>query len=207
KGEIARSKIYMERAFQIKNSFLKTFVRPDHDSLYDCVDGIYRDISVRPNQLFAISLPYPLLDKIQATAILKIVEDKLLTPFGLRSLSKDDPRYIGFYQGDQLSRDGAYHQGTVWSWLLGPYFTAKIKIEGEAGRQAVLQHLKIFETHLHDAGIGTVSEIFDGEAPYKPKGCVAQAWGVAEVLRAYVEDVLSLKKEKKNAKVKELIGI
>lgn len=207
KGDANRSKYYLERAFQIKNSFLKTFLRGEGESLYDCVDGIVKDASIRPNQLFAISLPYPLLDKKQASAIIKIVEDKLLTPYGLRSLASDDPKFIPTYQGDQLSRDGAYHQGTVWSWLLGPYFTAKIKVEGEKGRQTVTQLLKVFERHFYEAGIGTVSEIFDGFTPYKPKGCIAQAWGVAEVLRAYLEDVCSKKKEKKNSKINEFIGI
>src|SRR5690606_29345706 len=125
-------------------------------------------------------------------SILKKIEEKLLTPFGLRSLSPDDKNYIGVYQGDQLSRDGSYHQGTVWSWLLGPYITAKIKLEGEEGRKEIQSFLKVFEKHFLEAGIGRISEIFDGDFPHYPNGCIAQAWSVAEILRAYIEDVLAL---------------
>jgi glycogen debranching enzyme len=157
--------------------------------LYDCIDGDYKSTEVRPNQLFAISLPFCLVEKQTAESIIKIVEDQLLTPYGLRSLSPQDPKYVGVYQGDQLSRDGAYHQGTVWSWLLGPYISAKIRIEGEKGLVFTKDFLRIFERHFLEAGIGTVSEIFDGDAPYHPNGCIAQAWGVSEVLRAYIEDV------------------
>lgn len=193
KGDNARSGNYSEQAMDVKNIFLGTFINPDSESLYDCVDGDYKSTEVRPNQVFAISLPFPLLDQQTASRIIKIVEDKLLTPYGLRSLSPDDPSYIGFYGGDQLKRDGAYHQGTAWSWLLGPYISAKIKIEGEKGREFVREFLKVFERHFLEAGIGTVSEIFDGQPPYKPNGCIAQAWGVAEVLRAYIEDVCNVR--------------
>jgi glycogen debranching enzyme len=148
-----------------------------------------------------MSLPYSLIDRELSTSILKMVEEKLLTPYGLRSLAPDDPKYIGHYRGDQLSRDGAYHQGAVWSWLLGPYITAKIRLEGEEGRKSVMKLLNKFQVHLSEAGVGTVSEIFDGDAPHTPKGCVAQAWGVSEILRAYFEDLYSLENSRVRSRV------
>jgi predicted glycogen debranching enzyme len=187
--KIKESHSFHQRAEKVKAAFLATFLNNEKGYLYDYVNGNEKDSSFRPNQLFAISLPYPLLDNELGLSILKMIEDKLLTPYGLRSLAQDDPKYIPYYKGDQLSRDGAYHQGTVWSWLLGPYITAKIRLEGEEGKQAVMKLLTKFETHFYEAGIGTVSEIFDAEAPFVPKGCIAQAWGVAEVLRAYAEDL------------------
>jgi glycogen debranching enzyme len=123
---------------------------------------------------------------------LKIVEAKLYTPVGLRSLAADDPNYRPHYGGDQWSRDSAYHQGTVWSWLLGPMITAIVRVEGEAGKKRAQQLLENIKPHLSDAGIGTISEIFDAEPPHLPRGCMAQAWGVAEVLRAYIEDVMAI---------------
>jgi predicted glycogen debranching enzyme len=187
--KIKESHVFQQRAEKVKEAFLNTFLYKEKGYLYDYVNGAEKDISFRPNQVFAMSLPYPLLDNELAASILKMVEEKLLTPYGLRSLAPDDPKYIAYYRGDQLSRDGAYHQGTVWSWLLGPYITAKVRLEGEEGKQAVMKLLTKFETHFYEAGIGTVSEIFDAEAPFVPKGCIAQAWGVAEVLRAYAEDL------------------
>jgi predicted glycogen debranching enzyme len=187
--KIKESHVFQQRAEKVKEAFLNTFLFKEKGYLYDYVNGHEKDVSFRPNQIFAMSLPYPLLDNELASSILKMIEEKLLTPYGLRSLAPDDPKYIGYYRGDQLSRDGAYHQGTVWSWLLGPYITAKVRLEGEEGKQAVMKLLTKFETHFYEAGIGTVSEIFDAEAPFVPKGCIAQAWGVAEVLRAYAEDL------------------
>jgi predicted glycogen debranching enzyme len=180
-----------EKAGKVKAAFIEKFFCPQRGYLIDCINGLETDASFRPNQLFAISLPYPLLDKEISSSILKMIEEKLLTPFGLRTLSPDDPKYISKYHGNQLSRDAAYHQGTVWSWLLGPYITAKVKLEGEEGKKSMLELLKNFESHFTEACIGNVSEIFDGEAPFLPKGCIAQAWGAAEVLRAYIEDIHS----------------
>ena len=191
KNEIGASKMN-ELSINVKNSFLSQFSNLSNNTLYDCINGDFKSEEVRPNQLFAISLPFSLLEDQTSAAILKIVEDELLTPYGLRSLSIHDPAYVGTYKGDQLSRDGAYHQGTVWSWLLGPYITAKIKIEGVEGRNSIKTFLKQFMHHFTEAGIGTVSEIFDGNAPYTANGCIAQAWGVSEVLRAYIEDVCEI---------------
>jgi predicted glycogen debranching enzyme len=187
--KIKESHLFQQRAEKVKEAFLATFLNKEKGYLYDYVNGQEKDSSFRPNQIFAMSLPYPLLENDLSLSILKMIEDKLLSPYGLRSLAQDDPKYIGYYKGDQLSRDGAYHQGTVWSWLLGPYITSKIRLEGEEGKQTVLKLLTKFETHFYEAGIGTVSEIFDAEPPFVPKGCIAQAWGVAEVLRAYAEDI------------------
>jgi predicted glycogen debranching enzyme len=148
------------------------------------------DSSIRPNQLLALSLPFPLFEGERAEQILAVCESQLLTPRGLRSLSPRDPRYKGRIDGDQRSRDSAYHQGTVWSWLLGPYITALCRIRGERGRAQARAVLDGFLPHLREeAGIGTISEIFDGDAPHHPRGCIAQAWSVAELLRAYVEDI------------------
>jgi len=125
--------------------------------------------------------------------VVETVTRDLLTPFGLRSLSPKDPGYRGFYGGDPRRRDGAYHQGTVWAWLMGPYVTARVRANGgtsEARREAAAL-LTGLRDHLKDAGLGTISEIFDGDPPHAPKGCIAQAWSVAEVLRCIVEDVIS----------------
>jgi predicted glycogen debranching enzyme len=189
KGETAENVSYSKKAEIVKKAFKETFVIKDKGYLYDFVNMQERNDDIRPNQIFALSLPYELLDKATALSVLKTVEEHLLTPYGLRSLSPEHYRYEGHYGGNQWSRDGAYHQGTVWSWLLGPYITAKIRMEGEVGKTIVERLLNNFQHHFSDAGIGTISEIFDGDSPHYPKGCIAQAWSVAEVLRAYVEDV------------------
>ncbi|MGO0123166.1 amylo-alpha-1,6-glucosidase [Desulfothermobacter acidiphilus] len=148
-----------------------------------------RDYSLRPNQVLAVSLPYSPLSQEQARMVMQRVEEELYTPYGLRSLSPRDPAYRGKYKGDVLQRDAAYHQGTVWSWLLGPFITAYCKVF--AGERELSQQLRRFfgplRDHLGDHGVGYVSEIFDGDEPFWPRGCPAQAWGVAEWLRAYVE--------------------
>jgi glycogen debranching enzyme len=152
-------------------------------------DGV-PDASIRPNQIFAVSLPHPLLSGEQARHVVEVVEWELLTPYGLRTLSPRDPNYRGRYEGDPRSRDGAYHQGTVWPWLLGPFLTAYVKVhEGtEAARRGADRFLDPLRSHLLDAGLGQISEVFDGDAPQRPEGCFAQAWSVAEVLRTYIED-------------------
>jgi predicted glycogen debranching enzyme len=177
------AQIIEQRAARVKDVFDARFWYAEGNYLYDVLDEKDNpDPSCRPNQLFAISLPFPLLEGQQAEAVLKIVEEQLYTPVGLRSLSPSDKQYIPIYTGDTLHRDGAYHQGTVWSWLLGPYIDAIIKVthSHEKARTVIEQ----FKYHLNEACIGSVSEIFDGNAPHRPKGCVAQAWGVAEIVRA-----------------------
>ncbi len=182
-GNEAEAHRAFSRANVIRTSFLRVFWNADLGCLYDYVNGDYKDPAIRPNQLFAISLPFMLLDMTQAKSVLRIVEQKLYTRVGLRSLSPDDPDYQPHYQGDQYSRDGAYHQGVVWSWLLGPFVDALIKVKGNVGRKQALTVIENIKPHLSEAGIGSISEIFEGEPPFEPKGCVAQAWGVAELLR------------------------
>ncbi|MBY0425364.1 MAG: glycogen debranching protein, partial [Cytophagales bacterium] len=186
---------YRNLAQKVKDVFVPTFQVPFENYLFDYVDGDYKDYNIRPNMVFALSLPFPVVEPGElAVNIIRIIEDKLLTPIGLRSLDPNHLCYVGIYKGNQRERDGSYHQGTVWSWLLGHYFTAKIRIQGEKGRLDVEKFLENFQYHFLEAGIGNVSEIFDGDAPFTPKGCVAQAWGVAEILRAYIEDVKGIKK-------------
>jgi predicted glycogen debranching enzyme len=171
-------------ADRVRDSFRARYIRADLDYLADVIDGpAGDDWTVRPNQIFAISLPYPLLENDEALAVLGAVGRTMLTSYGLRSLAPGDQAYIGTYGGDQLSRDGAYHEGPVWSWLLGPYAEAMYRLTGD--REAALTILRPIGDHLRDAGLGSVSEIFEGNPPHLPKGCVAQAWGVAETLRVW----------------------
>lgn len=169
-------------AEKTRQHFTDKFWYKEGNYLYDAIDenGI-ADTALRPNQLFAISLPFSLIDGIKASAVLKIVEAQLYTAPGLRSLPKTDVHYVPVYGGDAWHRDSSYHQGTVWSWLLGPYIDALIKVNGTTEKAQQVIHR--FTGHLNEACIGSVSEIFDAAAPHHPRGCVAQAWGVAEVLR------------------------
>ncbi|MBV9769963.1 MAG: glycogen debranching protein, partial [Bryobacterales bacterium] len=143
--------------------------------------------------IFAVSLPYPLLEAEQALRVVEVVERELLTPYGLRTLSPRDPNYRGRYHGDPASRDGAYHQGTAWPWLLGPFVTAYVKVHGgsDDARGAARRFLDPLHAHLREAGLGQISEVFDGDAPHRPGGCFAQAWNVAEILRGYINDTKS----------------
>ncbi len=169
-------------AIKARQSFDKLFWYNEGNYLYDVIDGNGNpDSTLRPNQLFAISLPFPLVTGDKALAILKVVEEKLYTPVGLRSLPAVDAHYVPRYGGDQWHRDSSYHEGTVWSWLLGAYVDAIMKIEnGILKAESVIEN---FKYHLNEACIGSVSEIFDAEPPHHPRGCVGQAWGVAEILR------------------------
>ncbi len=136
-----------------------------------------------------------MLSPERAKSVVEKVQEHLLTPFGLRSLAPSDPQYRGRYTGGPTERDGAYHQGTVWPWLMGPFVTAYIKVNGngEAARHQADEWLKALKGHLTDGGLGHISEIFDGDTPQRPCGCMAQAWSVAEILRAYVEDVKGIR--------------
>jgi len=168
------------------DSFNKTFINHETQSLFDTTTADSKDNALRPNQVFVLSLPFELVDKKMAKGILKMVEEHLLTTRGLRSLSPTNADYKAYYVGDLLSRDGAYHQGTVWSWLVGAYLIAKMKYQGKAALPKIAKWYKDFEPHFKEAGVGQISEIFDATDPFKPKGCMAQAWGVAEILRAYI---------------------
>jgi predicted glycogen debranching enzyme len=173
---------YGQMAERVRDSFQKRYRSPEYAYLADLIDGPDGDDwSIRPNQIFALSLPYPLLGVDDARQILDVVGGHLLTSYGLRSLAPHDPRYAGNYGGDQVQRDGAYHQGTVWSWLLGPFAEASLRLDGDgAFARSVLLPMA---DHLRDAGLGSISEIFEGDAPHLPRGCVAQAWSVGETLR------------------------
>jgi len=163
--------------------------------LFDVVDGDARDGSIRPNQILTVSLRHSMVSIERSKRVVEVVERELMTPYGLRSLASNDPRYRGRYQGDQWSRDGAYHQGTVWAWLMGPFITAYIKVNGRTreSREKAAQWLASLREHMSEAGLGQISEIFDGDPPHRPRGCIAQAWSVAELLRVAVQDVLGVR--------------
>jgi glycogen debranching enzyme len=144
------------------------------------------DPAFRPNQVFAISLDHPVLEPDRWQPVLTQVRDRLLTPVGLRSLAPGHPDYKARYDGDLRSRDAAYHQGTVWAWLIGPYVDAWLKTFPD-DRATARQLIDGFDRHLNEACIGSISEIFDADDPYTPRGCCAQAWSVAEVLRCFVK--------------------
>lgn len=173
-----------EAATAVERSFVGRFYYGDGGYLYDVIgpDGV-PDTALRPNQLLALALPYPLLDGAPARSVLEAVTRELLTPVGLRSLSPRDPLYRGRYAGGPSDRDAAYHQGTVWPWWLGPYVVALVRVTGDRGRARRL--LAPFRGHLLEAGLGTVSEIFDGDPPHRPRGCIAQAWSVGVLLEAW----------------------
>jgi len=193
-GSTADSASLLARAKQVKERFVEVFWNAEASCLFDVVDGDRKDASIRPNQVFALSLPYPLLPKDKARAVLAVIEQKLLTPYGLRSLAPDDPAYRGRYEGDPASRDAAYHQGTVWSWLLGPYADALVKTNGAVGKPKARKAFEGLTPHLQEAGLGTISEIFDGDAPHAPRGCPAQAWSVGEALRVFKDFAVTVKK-------------
>jgi glycogen debranching enzyme len=173
---------YADMARRCRESFNTKFWNADENCLYDVVSEGYSDSSVRPNQIFAVSLPFTMLDGERSKAVVDKVEAELLTAFGLRSLSPKDPKYIPFYKGSPMERDSAYHQGTVWAWLIGGFIDAYRRVYPERPG-SVSDFLHGFEPHLFEAGLGQISEIFDAEEPHSPRGCFAQAWSVAEVLR------------------------
>jgi predicted glycogen debranching enzyme len=196
---------FNEIAEMLKSSFADKFWNESTNCLYDCI--MYSDIenrsieikdeSIRPNQILAVSLPFTMLSESMNQSIVSVVKNELLTPYGLRTLSPNDDKYVGMYQGNTESRDLAYHNGTVWAWLLGHYITSYRKTYGDTSE--CTQYLKELVTelknHLDNAGIGTISEIFDADEPYKPRGCISQAWSVAELTRAYAEDIMQYSKK------------
>jgi predicted glycogen debranching enzyme len=175
---------HARRAELARCSFNERFWNPARSCLFDVVDGEDGDDGrLRPNQLFAISLEHPVLDAARWPAVLEAVRAELLTPVGLRTLERADRDYSQNYHGNLKARDAAYHQGTVWPWLIGAFIDASLKVEEDAGAARWL--LAHFPAHLHVAGLGSISEVFDGEWPHAPHGCIAQAWSVAEVLRCW----------------------
>lgn len=187
-GDEKDEKRYREMTVAAKASFNGQFWNNDEQCLYDVVNGGEKDASIRPNQIFAVSLTNSMLDTERSLAVVQKVEAELLTPVGLRSLSPHDPRYVPVYVGQPAARDSAYHQGTVWAWLIGPFIDAYRKTQADtaATRQKIKAILEGFEHHLSDAMLGQVAEIFDAEPAYRPRGAAAQAWSVAEILRVTV---------------------
>jgi predicted glycogen debranching enzyme len=194
-GDEAGQKGYRNMATVASSSFNRLFWNDKDGCLYDVVNGGPPDASIRPNQIIAVSLPHSMLPPERARSVVEKVQQHLLTPYGLRSLAPSDPQYRGRYTGGPAQRDAAYHQGTVWPWLLGSFVTAYVKVNGasDAARRQAAEWLEPLKEHLSDGGLGHISEILDGDAPQRPCGCVAQAWSVAEVLRAYVEDVKGIR--------------
>jgi predicted glycogen debranching enzyme len=190
---------YNRMAAKTRESFTIKFWNSEKDCLFDVIGDFGRDYSLGPNQIITVALDFAMLDDTRNKKIVDIVQRELLTPYGLRTLAKSDPKYVGTCSGDRKSRDRAYHNGTVWPWLLGSFTKAYLKTKGYADfrREYALKNflLPLFTRHIFEAGLGTISEIFDGDPPHKPKGCIAQAWSVAELLRAYVEDVMQVKPE------------
>jgi predicted glycogen debranching enzyme len=174
-------------AAKARESFNSKFWYADGGCLYDVIgDDGKLDECCRPNQLFAISLDHPILDEARWGPVLRVAQEKLLTPVGLRSLAPGEPQYKSKYDGDLRSRDAAYHQGTVWAWLIGPFIDAWLKVH-PGDLETAHGFLKGFEAHLRSACVGSISEIFDAEPPFTARGCCAQAWSVAEVLRCFVK--------------------
>jgi len=194
-GDDDAQKRYRNMATMANWAFNRLFWNEKDNCLYDVVSDGPPDASIRPNQIFAVSLPYTMLSPDRSRSVVEKVREHLLTPYGLRTLAPSDPQYRGRYMGGPVERDGAYHQGTVWPWLIGPFISAYLKVNGasDAARKQASEWLQPLKDHLSDAALGHISEIFDGDAPQRPAGCVAQAWSVGEVLRAYVEDVKGIR--------------
>ena len=180
-GESAEE--YIQLAGVTREGFSR-FWNEEYGYCNDVIDGpLGIDSSLRPNQLIAVSLHYSQLESWQQKQVVDVCARELLTSYGMRSLSPKDSQYRGIYIGDIYQRDGAYHQGTVWGWLLGPFVEAHLKVYHDVDTAAAF--LKPFVSHLSDHGLGSISEIFDGDPPYSPRGCIAQAWSVGEILRIW----------------------
>ena len=188
-GDAQRQARYSEMAATGRDSFNGQFWNSSENCLYDVINEDEKDGSVRPNQIFAVSLTHSMLDAKRARAVVKKVEAELLTPVGLRSLSPKDPRYVPIYVGSPHDRDAAYHQGTVWGWLTGHFVDAYRKVHSKDVRaeKRIGEILAGLRAHLSSAAVGQVSEIFDGDSPHTPRGCPAQAWSVAELLRVLTQ--------------------
>jgi predicted glycogen debranching enzyme len=193
---------YTEVALEAQESFNSKFWNDNNGCLFDVLEPSGVDASLRPNQIIAAALDFTMLNTEKREKVVNVVQRELVTPYGLRTLARSDSRYKGMYFGDRLSRDSAYHNGTVWPWLLGPFVTAFLKVKGQetlwleyASKNYLLP---LFTEQILNAGLGTLSEIYDGDEPHAPRGCVAQAWSVAEPLRAYMEDVVRFRPKYEN---------
>ena len=174
---------WMDITKNIEESFINTFWDEEKAYLADYVNGEYKNWDIRPNQIFALSLPYSPLKDYMKKSVLDLVEKELLTIRGLRTLSPSDLKYKGIYQGNQEERDNAYHQGTVWPWLFGHFAQAYLKLNKKSGVHKIQNLIDGFEEEMENDGIGSISEIYDGNPPHKGKGAISQAWSVAEILR------------------------
>jgi len=188
--ELRLAEKYAEMALAAQESFNAKFWNGEGGCLFDVVAASGVDAPLRPNQIVAVALDFTMLDKDRAERVVDVVQRELLTPYGLRTLARSDSRYKGMYVGDRRSRDQAYHNGTVWAWLLGPYVTACRKAQISSDYELKHRLMSLFTQQTTQAGLGTISEVFDGDPPHEPRGCIAQAWSVAEPLRAYLEDVV-----------------
>lgn len=195
-NENNKAETYLQMAEKTKKSFVGKFWNSERDCLFDVVDRDLKDTSLRPNQIIAVALDFTMLDNVKNEKVVDFVQSEFLTSYGLRTLARSDPKYVGAYAGNRGSRDRAYHNGTVWPWLLGPFVTAYLKSKGytDFRREIALQFLlPSFTEQIFKAGLGFISEVFDGEPPHAPRGCIAQAWSVAEPFRAYMEDVMQVR--------------
>jgi predicted glycogen debranching enzyme len=185
------ARLYRAKSSLAQSTFDRIFWNDEAHCLFDVITNDGSDKSIRPNQLFAVSLHHAILSGERAEKVVEVVERELLTPYGLRTLSPRDPQYKGRYEGDPLQRDSAYHQGTVWPWLMGPYVTAFCKVRGDSHetRQQARELLKPLESQLREGCLGQIAEVYDGDDPQRPRGCFAQAWSVGEVLRVLCEDI------------------
>ncbi len=186
---IENAKHYKSMADKVAASFCELFWNESTGSLNDCIlpDGSV-DTSLRPNQIFAVSLPFSPLSVQQQKSVVDAVQKNLLTPYGLRTLNSEDSRYKGKYTGPQQHRDEAYHQGTVWPYLIGPFVASFLKVNdfSQESKKKAAEFIEPLMQHLtEDGSLGQLCEIFDGDAPHKPKGCIAQAWSIAELIIAY----------------------
>lgn len=206
-GDNGKQQEYSHLADRVRYSFNQVFWNTEDECLYDCVVAGQKDKRIRPNQILAVSLPFTLLPPDRAKAVVTVVHNRLLTPRGLRSLDPGDKEYRGVYRGNAFERDRAYHQGTVYPWLLGPFVDAYLSVYGESVESCdfLLPLLESFCSHLSEALLGSISEIFDGDPPHWPRGCGAQAWGVAEILRAYSR-LIHLQLELSTSRTAEAVG-
>jgi predicted glycogen debranching enzyme len=187
--ELTGDRTYGKRADRTRVSFNQLFWNESTGCLYDVVSEAATDASIRPNQIFAVSLRHRMLPAEKEKAVVATVKKHLLTRYGLRSLAPSDPKYRGVYQGNLHDRDSAYHQGTVWPWLMGPFLAAYLNVNGRSRRahKQAAEWLEELRRHVDDAGVGQIPEVFDGDAPHRAGGCIAQAWSVAEILRTMAE--------------------
>ena len=191
--EASLAEKYAGMAREARESFNKKFWNSESGCLFDVVETFGVDAALRPNQIIAAALDFTMLGNDKNGQVVDVVHRELLTPFGLRTLARGDTRYRGMYVGDRWSRDQAYHNGTVWPWLLGPYVAACRKAQSSSYYELKNRLIFLFTQQITQAGLGTISEIFDGNSPHTPRGCIAQAWSVAEPLRAYVEDIMRVR--------------